>query len=137
MARIALTFVCLATLALGNDAAAQRRTPGYANRPTISPYVNLFRANNGGLNSYFSYVRPQLEVQQFMQNASREVELNRRLALQDSVQLRDTLQQQTGGLEGLQQRPSSNATAIRRPAGRFMSFGTFYPSNSGVQSRRR
>jgi hypothetical protein len=33
--------------------------------PTVSPYLNLTRFNNGGLPNYFALVRPQLQQRQF------------------------------------------------------------------------
>lgn len=43
------------------------RTPGYNQRATISPYVNLFNNNQGGVNNYFTLVRPLQRQQQFNQ----------------------------------------------------------------------
>ena len=34
-------------------------------RPTVSPYLNLTRLNNGGVPNYYSLVRPQLQQQDF------------------------------------------------------------------------
>jgi hypothetical protein len=34
-------------------------------RPTVSPYLNLTRFNDGGLPNYYALVRPQIQQQQF------------------------------------------------------------------------
>jgi hypothetical protein len=36
-------------------------------RPTVSPYLNLFRFNNSNVPNYYSLVRPQVQQQQFQQ----------------------------------------------------------------------
>lgn len=135
MTRLTLPIACLTVLLICGGLHAQRRTPGFVNRPTLSPYLNLFRANNGGLNSYFAYVRPQLEVQQFVQDATRQVNLNSMAIQQEAIELQQALLPSTQSAT-LQQRPTSTS-AVRRPAGRFMSFGTFYPSNASRNTRRR
>ena len=58
--------IALVPAALGpwKDCAAQvaRYQP---QTPTISPYLNLARFDNGGLPNYFALVRPQLQQRQF------------------------------------------------------------------------
>ena len=137
MARIIFALACVVTLACCGDATAQRRTPGFVKKPTISPYVNLFRSNSGGLSSYFTFVRPEIEAQQFMQRQSQQSALNRVAIQQEMLQLQQALPGSQSAT--LQQRPSSASTngTVRRPAGRFMSFGTFFPSNNATPSTRR
>jgi hypothetical protein len=63
-------FACAAVVALAMLAAAnsQAQTPRYQPaRPTVSPYLNLFRNNTGPLPNYYSLVRPQLQQQDFNQ----------------------------------------------------------------------
>ena len=50
---------CSASRCLAQGARYQPRTP------TISPYLNLTRFNDGGLPNYYALVRPQLQQQQF------------------------------------------------------------------------
>lgn len=55
-----------------DDTFAQRRVSSFNNRPPISPYVNLFNNNTGGVNNYFQFVRPlqqqsRINQQQFNQ----------------------------------------------------------------------
>ena len=48
--------------AVGLEANAQSPPERYQpSRPTVSPYLNLFRNNNGPLPNYYSLVRPQLQ----------------------------------------------------------------------------
>lgn len=55
-------------LVLGSGSSVWgQRIPGYAARPPVSPYLNLFRNNNSGLNNYHTFVRPQLDQLQFNQ----------------------------------------------------------------------
>jgi hypothetical protein len=63
-------FACASTVALALlfAAEAQAQTPRYQPaRPTVSPYLNLFRNNTGPLPNYYSLVRPQLQQQDFNQ----------------------------------------------------------------------
>ena len=48
----------------GHCQQARRYQPS---RPTVSPYLNLFRSNTGPLPNYYSLVRPQLNQQTFNQ----------------------------------------------------------------------
>jgi hypothetical protein len=66
LARIA----CAGVVALAALSAAEShaQTPRYQpSRPTVSPYLNLFRNNTGPLPNYYSLVRPQLYQQDFNQ----------------------------------------------------------------------
>lgn len=47
-------------LVLGSEAVAQRPQRYQPARPTVSPYMNLFRNNNSPVPNYYSFVRPQL-----------------------------------------------------------------------------
>jgi len=63
-------FACASIVVLATLIAAecQAQTPRYQPaRPTISPYLNLFRGNTGPLPNYYSLVRPQLYQQDFNQ----------------------------------------------------------------------
>ncbi len=67
--------VALSLIASVSDASAQR-VPHYSRTPTVSPYINLFRGNTGGSNSYFSFVRPiqtQLRFNQDQDTQSRRM----------------------------------------------------------------
>lgn len=65
IARIACAgVIALAALAVESHAQTPRFQPS---RPTVSPYLNLFRNNTGPLPNYYSLVRPQLYQQDFNQ----------------------------------------------------------------------
>ena len=71
--------LAIAAFSCVHESAAQR-VPGYAQRATLSPYVNLFNNNQGGVNNYFTFVRPlqqqaRINQQQAMQNRMFERQL--------------------------------------------------------------
>ena len=131
---LAIAGVCL-VLIVSDNAHAQRRTPGYSNRPALSPYVNLFQANNGGLNSYFSFVRPRQEMDKFMQQSSQRSMLQQSFAQQEAYHIQRTIED-TLEENQLQLRPTST-NAMRRPAARYMQFSPYYPNGGAVQARSR
>jgi len=61
-------------LAGGNVCDGQQLIRYQPNSPTISPYLNLLRANNGGLPNYYAFVRPQTQQGSF---DARETSLRR------------------------------------------------------------
>lgn len=72
-------FIVLIALVAAADARGQGMQRYQPSRPTVSPYMNLFRNNVGPLPNYYSLVRPQLNqlafndqvlAQQIQQNAS-------------------------------------------------------------------
>jgi hypothetical protein len=139
MARLVLLLGCLAVWGASiSTAEAQRRVPNFRNRPAISPYANLFRADNAGLNSYFSVVRPQQMLQQQMRESNFELGLQQQLLDERTLLFQQELQQslQAGTTSGLQLRPTtgSAATAVRRPAGTFMNYSTYFPTGTTLQN---
>jgi hypothetical protein len=137
MARLLLVLGCLAVWSASiSTAEAQRRVPNYRSRPVISPYANLFRADNAGLNSYFSVVRPQQMVLQSMRDTNYDIALQQQLIDQRTQLFQQELQQSLqGGTTGaLQVRPTTGtaATALRRPAGSFMNYSTYFPMGTSV-----
>lgn len=71
--------VIMTILFVGIGEATAQRIPGYTRRPTISPYIQLFNSNQGGINNYFSFVRP---MQQQMQMNQQQAVENRYLQQQ-------------------------------------------------------
>jgi hypothetical protein len=137
MARLTLLLGCLAVWGTTiSTAEAQRRVPSYRSRPVISPYANLFRADNAGLNSYFSVVRPQQTIQQYMRDANYDIALQQQMLDQRTIQFQQELQQslQANTTGGLQMRPTtgSAATALRRPAGTFMNYSNYFPTGTSA-----
>jgi hypothetical protein len=131
MARLILLLGCVTLwLAPVDTAVAQRRVPNSRSRPVISPYANLFRADNAGLNSYFSVVRPQQMLSQAIRDADFDIAMQQQLIDQRSLQFQQELQQSLqGGTTGsLQMRPTTGSnTALRRPAGTFMNYSNYFP----------
>jgi hypothetical protein len=106
--RISITrFACAGALVLASLSAsasyAQRPPQRYQpSRPTVSPYLNLFRNNSGPLPNYYSLVRPQLyqqsyNEQQQYQQTQQAAALN---ALQTQVQQQQAPVTQTGKASG-------------------------------------
>lgn len=58
---IVTSCLCLSLSAV--EEAQAQRVPGFNNRNTVSPWVNLFNNRTGGVNNYFQFVRP-LQQQQ-------------------------------------------------------------------------
>jgi hypothetical protein len=70
-----LTCASVVVLAALVAAESQAQTPRYQpSRPTVSPYLNLFRNNTGPLPNYYSLVRPQLYQQDFNQRQTQMME---------------------------------------------------------------
>lgn len=72
LSRMLLLAACVfgLNLSLGDVCLAQ--VARYQPRtPTISPYLNLTRFDNGGIPNYYSLVRPQLQQQRFNSQTQR------------------------------------------------------------------
>lgn len=66
MGRILSVTACSMLFTLITSAGIAQDVPRYTpQRPTISPYLNLLRNDNGTLPNYYSLVRPQLNQQRF------------------------------------------------------------------------
>ncbi len=106
------------------QSADAQYSPAY--RPTLSPYLHYFRRDPGPLGTYFSYVRPRLELQ-------------RTLAVQTA-----DLQRQQARIQTLQGEVSQiGQSGARMPTGTgsvFMNYSHYYPtfgSGGYVGSRSR
>jgi hypothetical protein len=104
---IAVGVVLLATgLALAQGPA--RYEPA---RPTVSPYLNLFRRDLGRVPNYYTLVRPQLQQQ----------------AINERTQA--TLQRQRTQLQGVRQQLLNVERSTMRPTGSgggFMNYSHYY-----------
>jgi len=85
-------------------------------RPTLSPYLDLFRRDTGPLPNYFTFVRPRQQVQTQIQQQAYNMQL---------------LQQQTNTLEDQALAPATGANGAQP---RFQNYLHYYPT---PQSRRR
>jgi hypothetical protein len=139
MGRRILLVGCLTTILVCSSVAeAQRRIPAYRSRSTISPYVNLFQSSNAGLNSYFGALRPRQLVEQQFRETNNEFLFQQQQLEQRSLlfqqELEDTLTQSST----LMTRPTTGTgAAVRRPAGTFMNYSTYFPGSGGTMSRPR
>ena len=116
---LALLVACC-VLVSSRSAAAQTQVPRYRPaRPTVSPYMNLFRENRGPLPNYHTYVRPMLQ--------QRSTNYQQQFATQQLQQQVQALQQQ-----GRQYGPAQVApTGI---GATFMNRSHYYP---GYQNSAR
>jgi len=148
MLRYCLPCICFALLVAFSSEASAQRSPGFSSRPTISPYINLFRGNTGGglTNNFFQLVRPLQQQNAFNQ--------------QQQSQNRFMQQQMFGGGMGvgggtvaptqfdpnaLSLRPTS-ATTAPTAAAMYFNYSHYYGQpvnaqqqlgNAGVGARRR
>jgi hypothetical protein len=118
---------------IGGESHAQRRIPGFVNQPAISPYINLFQGSNAGLNSYFTFVRPRLAMQDFVLRSAERQAFDERMIQRESLQIQRAVEE-TLGESALTLRPT-NRGGLRRPAGAFMNTRQFYPESSSAQLR--
>ena len=122
-----------------------QRTPGFIQRPTVSPYINLFNANQGGVNNYFSFVRPLQQQAQFnQQQMSQNMLLQQQLSNQQPYgqfgggvgqfgQRQITLGNQPGGQRTLF-RPASQGMGFPSTAATYFNYSHFYQT---PQTQRR
>lgn len=135
-ALLAIAVLFVATLA--HDCNAQRRAtsrvPNYLQSPTISPYVNLFNNNQGGVNNYFSFVRPmqrQQQINQFQFNQSRMMQRQMTQPGQSSAPVIIVGSDVQGML-----RPSAAGMGQPAAAATFFNYSHFYSApTSGFRGR--
>ncbi len=147
-----ITLVLLVTafaLLLKSDAAAQRRIPHYQRTPKVSPYTTLFRADNGGLNSFIGNYTPTQRLREFESNTNREFFYQQRAVEQEAYRLSQEIAvaaDQPSQQQGLVLRPTSTiGNRNVRTAGSFLQHSQFYPNlpnrnginNSGRPGGRR
>lgn len=79
---LCLSLLAGTTLAQGPSRPSGRSAySGHLRRPTVSPYLNLFRRDGGGLPNYYTLVRPQINQQQInTEEALRYQALNNQVA---------------------------------------------------------
>lgn len=138
---LSFSVVVLVGLSLAADQAnAQRRVPNYSRRPTVSPYINLFNSNQGGVNNYFSFVRPlqqqaQVNQQQFNQNARLQQQVfNQQQAAQFGTG-QITLGAPVGGVPSML-RPGAQGVGMPSTAATFFNYSHYYPVPQQGRARR-
>lgn len=108
----------------GSRGGSSRTAKPYANyTPTspVSPYMNLFRNDNGGaVNNYYSLVRPALDQRNTNQQTQREIQ---------SLETTSRTQSQT--LNQINQLNSQAKPAPTAPAATFQNLQNYYPNLDG------
>jgi hypothetical protein len=127
-----LVGTCAATFLLLDAAAstAQYRRRYEPSRPTVSPYLNLFRFNNSVLPNYQALVRPQLQERAFEQQ---QQQLNRR-QLQAINQLQSNVQTlQQAPVTAPLVAPTGKGSWFQRDAGNstFLNTSRYYSQSGG------
>jgi hypothetical protein len=124
--RVTVITLCVAAAFLPGEANAQRRYQ--PSRPTFSPYLDLFRRDNGLLDSYNAQIVP------------------RRRAMQDFNQLQgtvgqqqDTIGRQQEEINGLNQQllRYGSAASPTGKGGSFMTHRRYFGAGSGGTGGRR
>lgn len=130
-----LTGTCLvfALILITSEDVRAQRVPNFSRRPTVSPYVNLFNNNQGGVNNYLSFVRPMQQQARFNQMQSNE---NRFLQQQllNRQQGFGNSQIQVGGAapQGML-RQGAQGAGMPSTAATYFNYSHFYP----VQQQNR
>jgi len=125
---LSVSCVVFVALLCSADRAEAQRVPNYNRRPTVSPYINLFNNNQGGVNNYFSFVRPmqqqqRLNQQQYNQNARLQQQLYNP---QGQFGAPITLGPQVGGPQTML-RPGNQGTGMPSTAATFFNYSHYYP----------
>lgn len=133
-----LSISCVAFVALlfTVDRAEAQRVPNFNRRPAISPFINLFNSNQGGVNNYFSFVRPlqqqqRVNQQQFNQNTRLQQQLNNRGQFNSPI----SLGPQIGGTQGML-RPGLQGVGTPSTAATFLNHSHYYPVPQQRTARR-
>jgi len=113
---------------LARRAPAQRAGRYRPTRPTMSPYLNLLRNNNGAIPNYYSFVRPQQRQKEFNRREQilRSKQAHTLGKIQNSIQQGQAPIHATGTGSGFMQ-PGTRST--------FMNSSHYYPQAGGVGRR--
>ncbi|QDT73357.1 hypothetical protein I41_25460 [Lacipirellula limnantheis] len=128
--RLTLLAACVCGLQLCQSDCSHAQVARYQPRtPTISPYLNLTRFDNGGIPNYYSLVRPQIQQQRFNSQAQRTVNLQETQinTLQSEMQSGATTPAVTGGGSWFMQ-PATQT--------RFLDSSRYFPMPSRPALRR-
>ena len=134
MNRYCIPLAAALLIAIAGEAHAQR-VPNYVRTPTISPYINLFRGNTGGINSYFTFIRPiqnQLRFNEMQMVRNRE--FDRQIQFNQRVLPLQILDAQNQLLQQGMLRPGSPVVGQPRAAASFFNYSHYYgvPVSGGV-----
>lgn len=130
MSRLFIPIIAVALLTGTYSKVHAQRVPSYQRTPTISPYTNLFRGDAGGLNNYFTLVRPQQRQIMFNQNQMAQNRLLERQVMYNNQQLMmgPTVvgQQFDASAGGLSLRPGTQTMQAPMPAASYFNYSHFY-----------
>lgn len=135
MSRLIAALLCLCTLVvLSSPAEAQRygsrRTPGFTTQPAISPYINLFNPNTGGINNYFTFVRPQLRLENYLRQENQRIYENNLMIRQEATERQRSIDSEVED-QILELRATGGG--VQRRAGSFMRYEPFFPQGGAAQ----
>ena len=136
MFRYCLPLACLFAFAITSESMAQRtsqRIPNYNRRPTVSPYINLFNSNQGGVNNFFQFVRPQQQQARFN---NQQVAQNRLLERQLNQPVTTTSGGQQFGGQGLL-RQGSQGIGQASTAATYFNYSHFYNLQTPISGGRQ
>jgi hypothetical protein len=111
---------------LQGDCFAQRRVPKYRTTQPLSPYLQLFQRNQGGVNNYLLDVRPNIQFQQELndlrQGGYRAAAYDQQVLRQQTLVLGEAIEATLMRLTPRQATSGQPSTA----AG-FMNTGSYFP----------
>ncbi len=136
MFRYWMPLACLLAVSFAHESMAQRqsrRIPNFNRRPTVSPFINLFNSNQGGVNNYFSFVRP---LQQQARINDQQIAQNRFLERQFTQPIVNTT---SGGQQSGLLRQGSQGVGQASTAATYFNYSHFYnvPNANGAGGSRR
>jgi hypothetical protein len=117
----------------GTDSVAQVRRYEPA-RPTISPYINLFRRDRGVLPNYHTYVRPIQQQYQLNEYQQQVIQQQNRAINQLQSNVQGLQQNQAAQLVA----PTGKGSWFNRPSSRnaFMNTSRYYSQSGGGTPQR-
>lgn len=125
MVRYCLPIAVAITFAVCVESSEAQRIPNYSRRATVSPYINLFNNNQGGVNNYFSFVRPmqqqaRINQQQFSRDQFLQQQITQPTMMQPSMA--------TGGMNGGNGMLRAGSQGIGQPstAASYFNYSHFY-----------
>lgn len=135
---LSVSCVVFAAVLFTAERAEAQRVPNLNRRPTVSPLINLFNSNQGGVNNYFSFVRPlqqqqRLNQQQLNQSARLQQQLNRPGQFGGGGPI--TLGPQLGGQQSML-RQAPQGVGAPSTAATFLNYSHYYPPQRLRQRQR-
>ena len=125
------------TAASASEGQVRRYEPS---RPTVSPYLNLFRNrdSNPFLPNYYTFVRPMQQQQRLNQTQEQLIQQQSRAIGQLQTQVQQLGQGQVGQMSGPLVAPTGKQSGFMRPGTRstFLNTSRYFPQPSGAARGR-